>query len=202
MIGAPRKATADRVDKKIIYPEDLINYKGIPSYDLFNATVSSGKFLNIRIAYVPSRQVEAQAFPWHYRIDVTRRFFSVPSLGRKEILAHEIGHFYETSILASALDGSSRFIELMDSKIFGEGKIRSARAFDNSSEHAYFDGVFGTYNLEEAIAESFGNYFVHPAHLKKLYPRAYKFVDTYWKENCMNNVQYCRNGNDFMRMHP
>tara|TARA_Y100000034_G_scaffold25708_2_gene30507 strand:+ start:3349 stop:3831 length:483 start_codon:yes stop_codon:yes gene_type:complete len=105
---------------------------------------------------------EAQLLP-DGRIAVSEKWFRHPPEIREFIVEHERGHIWEKRVLWG--DDPDNTFKILDSETFGSMKD-GAPTF-----------IVSTFNLSEAMAESYAVYMTTPDELKRDYPRAFYFIE-------------------------
>ena len=116
----------------------------------------------ITIHYSPRRNAEASAETWNKQLLLSDKFFVLSKQAKQGIIIHEEGHFIEDKWL-----NSTNFWDITESGVFGQPVI-------NSRGDTYFDGLGGTFNLNESIAESYHWYISEPIRMKNEYPMAFE----------------------------
>jgi hypothetical protein len=138
------------------YEKDEIMYgvSGVPCFEEFR----------FRVVY-DSIKSEAECLPNQHgvsKILLGDKYFKLDIGSRAHTLRHESGHVWEDGV------NVEEKIRLQNSNIFGKG---------NGNGH--YIGNFGTYNMDEAMAESF-SYYIGSEEEKKFfrekYPEAYEYV--------------------------
>ena len=126
----------------------------------------SDKLLGKPITVKHSNKIHGEARAQTYRNEVlvSDKFLKLTDTMKQHIFTHELGHFLETRLLKNPKD----FWLVSDSGIFGEGKV--TRRGD-----PYFEGILGTFNTGEAVAEGYATYRLNPTFLKKNHPNVYNF---------------------------
>ncbi len=98
------------------------------------------------------------------------KFFELSPDIKRHVIYHEKGHEFETKYIhRDYITGELTpriFWNISDSGIFGK-----------QSKHGYFDGIWGTHNTDEAIAESYAEYYLNKREFKTRYLKTYKFMD-------------------------
>jgi hypothetical protein len=98
------------------------------------------------------------------------KFFDLSTDLRKHVIYHEKGHEFETKFIHR----DHRTGELTP-RIFWN--ISDSGIFGKTSKRGYFDGIWGTHNTDEAVAESYAEYYLNKQEFINSYPKAYKFMD-------------------------
>lgn len=107
---------------------------------------------------------EASNYP--DKIVVGDKFFEVSKDSQKYILIHEACH----DVISEFLENNKGiFSEILDSEVFGD-KIDGR-----------FDGIFGNFQLEEAMTDALTVYISNKEELKNRYPKAFEYIKKNFK---------------------
>ena len=147
-------------DDRLVCKSELLHKKIVESIIVQHPTLPP----KIKIQYDSSLQGEARAKVYHGKILLGEKFFDLPSDIKKHVLTHEFGHFFEHEVLKPEV-----FWKVSDSGILGSAK-------KTRSGSTYFEGVLGTSNAGEALAEAYAVYRLAPKELLNRYPKVYGFI--------------------------